>query len=247
MRFTGKVAVITGAGRGIGRAAALAFAREGAKVALCDVNQHACEEAVDAIRRCGGEAVGEQIDITDGSRVKGFMERAAGEFGTIDILVNNAGVLKDRLITDMTEEDWDSVVDVCLKGSFLCCKYAVPYMIKQSYGKIVNLSSRAYLGNPGQVNYSAAKAGVIGLTRALSKELGKHYITVNAVAPSLVATELVLSHPKFALLRDLQLKQTPIPRLGETEDVINAILFLASDESAFISGDVLHVSGGRKG
>ncbi len=199
MRFAGKVAVVTGAGRGIGREAALAFSREGAKVALCDVNPEACQEAVDTITGRGGEAVGAQVDVTDASMVKAFMERVAGEFGKIDILVNNAGLLKDCLITDMTEEDWDLVIDVCLKGSFLCCKYTVPYMIKQSYGKIVNLSSRAYLGNPGQVNYAAAKAGIIGLTRALAKELGKHYITVNAVAPSLVVTELVSSHPKFGI------------------------------------------------
>jgi 3-oxoacyl-[acyl-carrier protein] reductase len=247
MRLSGKVAVITGAGRGIGRAVALAFAWEGAKVALCDLQSDACAETVDLITKSGGRAIGAQVDVTNAGQVKAFMEKAAGELGGIDILVNNAGVLKDGLITDMTEDDWDFVVDVCLKGSFLCAKYAVPYMIRKNYGRIVNLSSRAYLGNPGQANYSAAKAGVIGLTRALSKELGRYGITVNAVAPGLVETEMVASHPKYEKIRDLQIKQTPIPRIGNTDDVVKAVMFFASDESPYITGDILHVSGGRKG
>jgi 3-oxoacyl-[acyl-carrier protein] reductase len=147
----------------------------------------------------------------------------------------------------MSEEDWDLIINSCLKSAFLCSKYASEYMVKQNSGKIINISSRAYLGNPGQANYSSAKSGIVGLTKALSKELGRYFINVNAVAPGLIETELLKSHPKYDLIKERQKKDSPIPRVGYPEDVAGVVLFLASDYSSYISGDVLHVSGGRFG
>lgn len=246
-RFEGKVAIVTGSGRGIGKEIASGFAGEGAKVVICDVNEETCRETAAELCAKGAEAIAVKVDVTKAEEVQALVGKTIEAFGRIDILVNNAGVVRDFKITEMSEADWDLVLDVCLKGDFLCCKAVVPHMIEQKYGRIVNLSSRAYLGNPGQANYSAAKAGVVGLTRALSKELGKHGITVNAVAPGLVNTDMVKHHPKFEKICELQIKQTPIPRIGEVEDVKGAILFFASDDASYITGDILHVTGGRKG
>lgn len=247
MRFQGKVAVVTGSGKGIGKSIIRKMVQEGALVTVSDLNKEICEETALEINNSGGKAIAVEGDVSISVDASNIVEKTIEAYGKIDILVNNAGVLKDSRINDMKEEDWDKVIDVCLKGAFLCSKYASAYMVEQNYGKIINISSRAYLGNPGQANYSSAKAGIIGLTRSLAKELGKNNINVNAVAPGLIETDALKSHPKYKKIKDLQKKDTPIPRIGLPEDVANAVLFFASDEANYISGDILHVSGGRFG
>jgi len=246
-RFTDKVAIVTGSGKGIGRAIAGKLAGEGASVTICDIAENTAKAAAEEINAAGGRAIYVVGDVSRAEDVQNIVQKTVDAFGTVHILVNNAGTVRDLKITDMTEEDWDLVVDVCLKGSFLCAKYVVPYMIEQKYGKVVNIASRAYMGNPGQANYSSAKAGVVGLTKALAKELGKYNINVNAVAPGLIDTDIVKAHPKYEKLKEMAQKNTPIPRIGEVEDVANAVAFFASDDVAFITGDVLHVTGGRFG
>lgn len=247
MRFQGKVAIVTGAGKGIGKSIVQKFAQEGALVTVADIHGQSCEETASEINRAGGRAITAVANIAITEDAQKLIETTLQTYGRIDILVNNAGIVRDTKITDMTEADWDQVLDVCLKGAFLCAKYAAPHMIEQQYGKIVNISSRAYLGNPGQANYSSAKAGIVGLTRSLSKELGKHNINVNAIAPGLIETDALKNHPKYEKIKELQKRDTPIQRIGLPEDVANAVLFFASDESSYISGDILHVSGGRFG
>ncbi|GAB6274380.1 MAG: 3-oxoacyl-ACP reductase FabG [Peptococcaceae bacterium] len=247
MRFKDRVVLITGAGRGIGKITAQRFAQEGAKVAICDINEEFARTTCEEINKQGGQAVYQVGDIAKTEDVQKIVTNIINAFGTIHILVNNAGVVKDLLLKKMTEEDWDLVVDTCLKGAFLCSKYVSPYMVSQNYGKIINISSRAYLGNPGQANYSSAKAGIIGLTRALAKELGRYSINVNAVAPGLTETEMLRAHPKYEMIKERAAKDTPLPRIGYPEDVANAIMFFASDEASYITGDLLHVTGGRFG
>jgi 3-oxoacyl-[acyl-carrier protein] reductase len=166
-------------------------------------------------------------------------------FGTVHVLVNNAGFPRDNYLTKMPESDWDAVIDVVLKGAYLCSKAAVPHMIGQKWGRIINISSRAHLGNPGQANYSAAKAGLLGFTRALCYEDGKFNITVNAVAPGFIETELVQSLPSYDAIKERTIRSTPVPRLGHVRDIADAVLFLASERAGFITGEVLHVTGGR--
>lgn len=247
MRFLDKVAIITGSGNGIGKDLAINFAAEGAKVVVCARTEKTVQAVVDEIKSNGNEAIGFSVDVSKSEQVQDMIDKVIAKYGKIDILVNNAGVVRDTRIVKMTEEDWDVVIDTSLKGAYLCTKYVVVHMINQNYGKIVNMSSRSYLGNFGQANYSAAKAGLLGFSNALAKELGKHNITVNSVAPGLVTTELITSHPNFEKIQEAQIKQTPIPRTGTTEDVRKAVMFFASDESEYITGDVLHVTGGRKG
>lgn len=247
MRFEGKVAIVTGSGKGIGKTIIQRLAQEGALVTVTDLNKDTCEETALEINQSGGKAIAVEGDVSKAEDAKTIIEKTIEAYGRIEILINNAGIVKDKLITEMEEQDWDQVVDVCLKGAFLCSKNAAPYMIEQNYGKIVNIASRAHFGNPGQANYSSAKAGVIGLTRSLSKELGKHNINVNAIAPGLIETDALRNHPKFEKIKEIQKKNTPIQRVGSTEDVANAVLFFASDAASYISGDLLHVSGGRFG
>ena len=247
MRFQGKVAIVTGSGKGIGKAIVQKMALEGAFVTVTDLNKETCEETAMEINQSGGKAIAIEGDVSKSEDARRIVEETIETYGKVDILVNNAGIVKDIRIADMEEEDWDKVIDVCLKGAFLCSKYVSPYMMRQNYGKIINISSRAYLGNPGQANYSSAKAGVIGLTRSLAKELGKNNINVNAVAPGLIETDAVRNHPKYEKIKELQKKDTPIKRVGLPDDVANAVLFFASDEAAYISGDILHVTGGRFG
>ncbi|MEH7013272.1 SDR family NAD(P)-dependent oxidoreductase [Neobacillus niacini] len=247
MRFQGKVAIVTGSGKGIGKSIIQKLVHEGAFVTVTDLNKETCEETAMEILQGGGKAIAVAGDVSKAEDARNIVEKTIEAYGKIDILVNNAGVLKDSRIKDMEEDDWDKVIDVCLKGAFLCSKYASAYMVEQNYGKIINISSRAYLGNPGQANYSSAKAGIVGLTRSLSKELGKNNINVNAVAPGLIETDALKNHPKYEKIKELQKKDTPIRRIGLPEDVANAVLFFASDDAAYISGDILHVSGGRFG
>ncbi|UPM55239.1 SDR family NAD(P)-dependent oxidoreductase [Gottfriedia acidiceleris] len=247
MKLQGKVAIVTGSGKGIGKEIVQKFVKEGAFITVTDLNKQTCEETANEIIQSGGKAISVAGDVSKAEDARNIVEKTMEAYGKVDILVNNAGILKDVLIKDMEEDDWDKVIDVCLKGAFLCSKYVSKYMMEQNYGKIINISSRAYLGNPGQSNYSSAKAGIVGLTRSLAKELGKFNINVNAVAPGLIETDALRSHPKYEKIKELQKKDTPIKRIGLPEDVANAVLFFSSEDSAYITGDILHVSGGRFG
>lgn len=247
MRVKDKVAVVTGSGRGIGEATVRRLSEEGAKVVVTDINEENAIKVANEIKAKGGQAIGVKSDVTKIDEVDALMKKAVEEFGKLDILVNNAGFNRDMLIKDMTEKDWDDVLDTDLKGAFLCAKFATKYMVEQKYGKVVNISSRAWHGNPGQANYSSAKAGIIGLTKSMAWEFGRFNINVNAIAPGIIATELMKGHPKFEMIKERQLANMPIKRLGEPIDVANTILFLVSDEASFISGEVIHVSGGRFG
>ena len=245
MDLTGRVAVITGAGSGLGRAIAYRLAENGAKIVVNDVVAEQGNLTADTINSKKGEAVFSQTDISKWDGAKDLIEKAKNRFGKIDILVNNAGITRDMLVKDMQEDDWDKVLDINLKGAFNCCKFATPYMVEQKYGKIVNLSSRAHLGNPGQANYSASKAGIIGLTRSLSLEFGRYNINVNAIAPGMINTEGVKALKKYEMVVERALKVTPLKRIGEPEDVANLVHFLVSDYSSYITGEIIHITGGR--
>jgi len=245
MDLTGRVAIITGAGSGLGRAIAYRLAENGAKIVVNDVVAEQGNFTVDNIKKKNGEAVFSQTDISKWDGAKDLIKKATDTFGKIDILVNNAGITRDMLVRDMQEDDWDKVLDINLKGAFNCCKFATPHMVEQKYGKIVNLSSRAHLGNPGQANYSASKAGIIGLTRSLSLEFGRYNINVNAVAPGMINTEGVKALKKYEMVVERALKVTPLKRIGEPEDVANLVHFLVSDYSSYITGEIIHITGGR--
>jgi 3-oxoacyl-[acyl-carrier protein] reductase len=247
-RLQGHAAFVTGSARGLGRAIAERLAAEGAGVAVADLDLPAAEDAAAALRsELGARALAVQVDVRDPGAVTAAMQKSADELGVLDILVNNAGIVRDARLEAMTDEDWDLVLDVDLRGYFVCARAALPHLRRGGWGRMVNISSRAYLGNPGQANYSAAKAGVIGMTRALSAELAREGITVNAVAPGAIDTALVRAHPKSQDIIDRAIRMQPVKRLGTPEDVAAAVAFLASDDAAFISGDVLHVTGGRFG
>ncbi len=240
-----KVAVVTGSGRGIGAATARALAEEGARVVVTDIDPNTTAATVGALEEEGFEVHGVVADVTSAADVQRLVAETVARFGGLHVLVNNAGFPKDSYLTKMPEADWDLVTGVVLKGAFLCSKAAVPHMMAQKWGRIVNISSRAHLGNPGQANYSAAKAGLVGFTKALSYEEGKFNITVNAIAPGFVETELMRSLPSYDTIRDKWLKATPLPRLGVPRDIADAVLFLASERAGFITGELLHVTGGR--
>lgn len=245
MRFTGKSAVITGAAQGIGAAVANKLAQEGAKVALLDINQTAVQTASDQI---DGETIALECDVSNREQVDTAMAATAERFGSLDILVSNAGVTRDNLIHKMTDEDWDLVIDTHLKGSFYCCRAAQAYMVKQGYGKIVLMSSRATLGNRGQVNYAAAKAGMQGMARVLAIELGPRGINVNAVAPGHIETAMTRATAKRMRMSYDDLKArgaeaNSIKRVGIPADVANTVAFLVSDESSYMTGQVLWVAG----
>jgi 3-oxoacyl-[acyl-carrier protein] reductase len=240
----GKVAVVTGASRGIGRAIAERLAAEGAKVV---VNHRAsadqAEEVVSAIREQGGQAIVVQADVSDFQQAHDLAKVAVDEFGRVDILVNNAGTTHDTLLLLMKESHWDLVIDTNLKSVFNCCKAVARGMVRQRSGRIINITSVAGLaGNAGQTNYAASKAGVIGFTKSLAKELAARGITVNAVAPGFVPTALTSDLPED--LRQVAIDMTPLGRFGEPEEIAAAVSFFASDESSFITGQVLSVDGG---
>jgi len=242
--LTGRVAVVTGASRGIGRAIAIKLASLGAKVVVnYRSNQAAAEEVVQQIQGMGGEAIAVKADVSNYAEAQGLIQSALDHFGRLDILVNNAGTTRDALLVRMSEEDWDVVINTNLKGAFNCTKAAQRTMIKQRYGRIVNITSIAGLaGNPGQANYAAAKAGLVGFTKAVAKELGSRNITVNAVAPGYVPTDLTATLPPELVAKGIEM--TPLGRPGTPEDIANAVAFLVSDEASYITGQVLSVDGG---
>ncbi|MCW2278418.1 3-oxoacyl-[acyl-carrier-protein] reductase [Heliophilum fasciatum] len=238
------VVLVTGASRGIGRAIALAFAKAGYKVGVNYVGSTEKAQAVVAeIGAMGGQAVLLQGDIASASQVDGLMQQLMTAFGRIDVLVNNAGVTRDNLVMRLKEEDWQTVVDTNLKGAFLCSKAASKVMMKQRYGRIINISSVVgQMGNAGQANYAAAKAGLLGLTKSLARELASRNITVNAVAPGFIQTDMTdkLSDDAVAALT----KGIPLNRLGQPEDVAQVVLFLASSAADYITGQTINVDGG---
>ena len=244
MKFAGKTAVVTGGSRGLGRAVCLELARGGANVVFCYAgNEAAAKETTAACEALGAKALAVQCDVAKADEVKALMDAAVKEFGRIDILVNNAGITRDGLLMMMKEEDFDAVIAANLKGTFLCMKAVSRIMMKQRYGRIVNLSSVVGLrGNAGQVNYAASKAGVVGMTKSLAKELASRGVTVNAVAPGFIATDMTAAMTDAA--KEATLASIPLQRLGAPEDVAHAVAFLASDEAAYITGQVLCVDGG---
>lgn len=245
LHIGGRVAVITGSGRGIGKAAAIALGREGAKVVVTDIDASVVAQTTEELRAGGITAIGVVADVCNEEQVNALAAQAVEAFGRVDILVNNAGFTRDKYLTKMPVQDWDAVVNTILKGAYLCTKAVLPSMIENRWGRIINISSRAHLGNPGQTNYAAAKAGLIGFTRSLAMEQGKFNITANAIAPGFIETELVKSLPNYEKLREIALAKNPIPRLGAPEDIADAVLFLASERAGFITGDLMHVTGGR--
>lgn len=243
MRLKDKVAVITGGARGIGKETALLFAREGARVVICDVDAQAGQAALEEIKACGVGALFYKVDVTNRSEVAAMVDGAVQKFGRIDILINNAGITQDGFLTKLTEEQWDRVVDINLKGVFNCSQAVAQVMLNQGRGKIINASSVVGVyGNIGQTNYAATKAGVIGMTRSWAKELGKKGINVNVVAPGFIVTDMTSKVPEKVL--DLMRDRTPLGRLGQPKDIANAYLFLASDEADYVNGAVLSVDGG---
>ena len=244
MSLTGKTAIVTGGSRGIGRAVCLELARRGCNIVLSFAgNTAAADQTVSDCQALGVQALAVQGNVADADAVKALFDAAMEKFGAIDILVNNAGITRDNLLMLLKEEDFDAVVDTNLKGAFLCMKAAVRPMMKQRRGRIISLSSVVGLrGNAGQVNYAASKAGVIGMTKSLAKELAGRNITVNAVAPGFIDTDMTAVLPEKA--KEAILASIPMARLGAAEDVASAVAFLASDEAGYITGQVLAVDGG---
>ena len=242
-RLKDKVIIVTGGASGIGRETCLLIAQEGGKVAIFDMNEAGMKEVEDTIKEKGGMCKGYKVDVSDYNMVKAAVDQVTVDFGTIDGLVNDAGITRDGFLSKMEIEDWNKVIAINLTGTFNCGKAVLSYMYEQGKGTVVNLSSVVGVyGNIGQTNYAATKAGVIGLTLTWAKEFGKKGIRVNAVAPGFIKTPMTDKVPQKVL--DMMISKTPMARMGEPIEVASAIIFLLSDESSFITGHVLHVSGG---
>jgi 3-oxoacyl-[acyl-carrier protein] reductase len=244
-----RVAIVTGAARGIGAATARRLSTDGMAVAVLDLDEANCTDTVKAIADTGGRAIAVGADVSKNDQVEAAVAKVATELGPPTVLVNNAGVLRDNLLFKMTEDDWDTVLNVHLRGAFLMSRATQKHMVDQHYGRIVNLSSSSALGNRGQVNYSAAKAGMQGFTKTLAIELGKFGVTANAVAPGFIATDMTAATAarigmNFDDFQKMAAANTPVQRIGEPDDVAHAISFLASEGAGFISGQVIYVAGG---
>ncbi|WP_067726533.1 SDR family oxidoreductase [Oceanobacillus damuensis] len=250
-RFVGKVAFITGGSRGIGKDIAETFAEEGARVAIIDINEDGLQELSIEFKEKGYQIYTKEANIVNYEEVKKALKEVNSRFGSIDILVNNAGIIRDNLLFKMTENDWQQVIDVHLKGTFNTSRAAQKYMVKQKYGRIINISSTSALGNRGQSNYATAKAGIQGFTKTLAIELGKYGITTNSVAPGFIETEMTketaerigVSFDKFVESRIVNI---PVGRSGKPSDVSNAVSFFADEKSSFINGQIIYVAGGPK-
>ncbi len=246
-----RVAIVTGAARGIGAATALRLARDGHAVAVVDLDEGSCEQTVKSITSAGGHAAAIGADVSDADAVNSAVERIADVLGPPAILVNNAGVTRDNLLFKMTEVDWDTVMGVHVRGSFLMAKAASAHMTAGKWGRIVNLSSTSALGNRGQANYSTAKAGLQGFTKTLAIELGKFNITVNAIAPGFIATEMTKATAErigvsWADFQAGAAAQIPVARVGQPEDIANTVSFFVGEEAGYVSGQVIYVAGGPK-
>ena len=244
-----RVAIVTGAARGIGAATARRLAADGAAVAVLDLDEAACKGTVDQIVTDGGRALAVGADVSDAAQVETAVEHVAAELGEPTVLVNNAGVIRDNMLYKMTDEDWDTVMNVHLRGAFLMSRATQKYMTEARFGRIVNLSSSSALGNRGQANYSAAKAGLQGFTKTLAIELGPFGVTVNAVAPGFIATDMTAATAArigvdFEQFQAKAAEQIPVRRVGHPEDVAHTIAFLASEGAGFVSGQVIYVAGG---
>ncbi|KQL19059.1 3-oxoacyl-[acyl-carrier-protein] reductase [Cytobacillus solani] len=244
MKLERKIALVTGASRGIGREIALGLAKQGADVVVnYSGSEDRANQVVAEIKELGRNAIAVQCDVSNSESVANMVKATIDTFGKLDILVNNAGITKDNLLMRMKEEEWDDVININLKGVFLCTKAVTRQMMKQRSGRIINISSIVGVsGNPGQANYVAAKSGVIGLTKTTAKELSSRGITVNAIAPGFITTDMTDKLTED--VKDQMLKQIPLARFGEPEDIANVVVFLASEDSKYMTGQTLHVDGG---
>ncbi|MFD4819877.1 3-oxoacyl-ACP reductase FabG [Peribacillus butanolivorans] len=250
-QFTGRTALVTGGSRGIGKAIVKRFAEEGAKVAIIDVNEQALSETAVELREKGYPVYSKVASVTDREQIEQAVREIVEIFGSIDILVNNAGVIRDNMLFKMTDDDWTTVMDVHLKGAFYATRAVQQYMVKNQYGRIINISSTSALGNRGQANYATAKAGLQGFTKTLSLELGKFGITANAVAPGFIETDMTkataerMGIPFENFVKD-RISKIPVARSGKPEDIANTAAFFADELSGFVSGQVIYVAGGPK-
>lgn len=243
MRLTGKVALITGGARGIGQSIAMTFAGEGADIVIADVNLEVAQKTATEIEALGRKALALEMDVTNYEKVEEGINKILDKMGKVDILVNNAGITKDNLLLRMSQGDWDAVINVNLKGTFNCIKAVTRPMIKQRSGRIISIASIiGLMGNPGQANYAASKAGIIALTKTVAKELASRNISANAIAPGFIQTEMTAKLPED--IKKKMLEAIPLAKLGTPQDVANACLFLASEESSYITGQVITVDGG---
>ncbi|MGZ5388849.1 MAG: 3-oxoacyl-ACP reductase FabG [Aeromicrobium sp.] len=246
-----RTAIVTGAARGIGAAIAKRLANDGYAVGVLDLDETACAATVDAITEAGGKALAVGVDVADEAGAQAAVERIATELCAPTILINNAGITRDNLLFKMTVGDWDSVINVHLRGAFLMSRAVQKYMTESKFGRIVNLSSTSALGNRGQVNYSAAKAGVQGFTKTLAIELGKFGVTANAIAPGFIETEMTAATAErvgvsFEDFKNFAAKEIPVARVGQPEDIAHTVSFLVSEGAGFVSGQVIYVAGGPK-
>ncbi len=238
-------ALITGGAGTLGFAMATRFVEEGCNVVICDSNQQAIDLACEKLRAMGGQALGVCADVTNKAQIGDAVQQVVDQWKKVDVLVNNAGFARDRYLTKMAEEDWHAVLDVTLLGAFHCTRAVLPLMMENRYGRVINIASRAHLGNPGQTNYSTAKAGLIGFTRSLALESGKFGITANAVAPGVISTPRMQQRSDYHELTERAKSNTPVARLGDPADVAATVAFLASRLAGFTTGETVHVTGGR--